>query len=173
MCDRSAGFHIVVADVSNRTPPVITTHLHQSRRLMPRSRQCLLDTSEEGTRFSLLTILLPASLTSMFLTCSKDAPHPGWVEFLKSLRPDTLPALRTVTVSQSDLWPTQPSVSHCMQRMYLPADSSCYIFSFLRREVAKHPMPPIAEALLDRGIRLCDASGVGWKPRLQTRRTKK
>ncbi|KZV97305.1 hypothetical protein EXIGLDRAFT_764595 [Exidia glandulosa HHB12029] len=69
-----------------------------------------------------------------------------WTRFLDSLPLDQLPSLRTLQVSDSKLWPTTA------------------------KDAKKHPLPAIAEGLAERGVRLVDEKGVGWKPRITTKR---
>ncbi|KZV97299.1 hypothetical protein EXIGLDRAFT_764589 [Exidia glandulosa HHB12029] len=69
-----------------------------------------------------------------------------WTRFLDSLPLDQLPHLRTIRVRERAIWPTTA------------------------KEMKKHPLPAIAEGLAERGVRLVDAKGVGWKPRITTKR---
>ncbi|EJD48381.1 hypothetical protein AURDEDRAFT_162344 [Auricularia subglabra TFB-10046 SS5] len=63
-------------------------------------------------------------------------------KFCEALETTKFPALRTLRVPQGSLWPDR------------------------QRDIAHHPLPALAERLLERGIRIVDCSGVGWKPRL-------
>ncbi|EJD35029.1 hypothetical protein AURDEDRAFT_175902 [Auricularia subglabra TFB-10046 SS5] len=64
-------------------------------------------------------------------------------EFCDALIPARLPALRTVRISSDNFWPNA------------------------QRDIANHPLPVLAERLLARGLRIVNAKGVGWKPRLR------
>ncbi|EJD32978.1 hypothetical protein AURDEDRAFT_177931 [Auricularia subglabra TFB-10046 SS5] len=63
-------------------------------------------------------------------------------EFCNALDPAKFPALRTVHIPTDDFWP------------------------HAQRDIAKHPLPFLAEKMLEKGVRIVDASGVGWKHRL-------
>ncbi|KZV97254.1 hypothetical protein EXIGLDRAFT_764548, partial [Exidia glandulosa HHB12029] len=72
-----------------------------------------------------------------------------WSPFLDALRPETFPVLQTLKINSWEdegLWPVTP------------------------RDIAKSPLPAAAEILLKRGIRMVDAAGRGWKPRLKLRK---
>lgn len=62
--------------------------------------------------------------------------------FCESINTATFPALRTLRVPQYNLWPET------------------------QRDIANHPLPVLAEKMLERGVRIVDNSGRGWKPRL-------
>lgn len=65
-----------------------------------------------------------------------------FTDFCNALDPAKFPALRTVRVSRYGLWPET------------------------QRDIANHPLPALAEKMLERGVRIVDHAGKGWKPRL-------
>ncbi|KZV92927.1 hypothetical protein EXIGLDRAFT_836082 [Exidia glandulosa HHB12029] len=72
-----------------------------------------------------------------------------WRFFLDSLNDEMLPALRTISIADLNFWPTT------------------------QREIAKSVWPPIAERLLECGIKMVDGEGIAWRPRLQSSSTRR
>ncbi|EJD35471.1 hypothetical protein AURDEDRAFT_188726 [Auricularia subglabra TFB-10046 SS5] len=72
-----------------------------------------------------------------------------WDSFFINLSSQRFPALHTLKVPNKNFWPAT------------------------QREISKSVWPPIAERLLESGIKMQDGEGIAWRPRLQTASTRR